>query len=74
VSSRLEAHLTAGTLGNTNSEIGSLTISNPPTQDKVRAFARCLRRTRGRRASAFDSLVHALRTALVNAELIKGAA
>ena len=63
----------AVTLGNAGGEIGGLTISDPPTQAEVQALRdKCEELADDVRA--LSTLVHALRTALVNAGLIKGAA
>jgi hypothetical protein len=61
----------AVTLGNADGEIGGLTISDPPTQAEVQALRdRCEELADDVRA--LSTLVHALRTALVNSGLIKG--
>jgi hypothetical protein len=63
----------AVTLGNTNGEIGGLTISNPPTQAEVQALRdRCEELADDVRA--LSTLVHALRTALVAVGVVKGGA
>ena len=54
-------------------EVGGLTISDPPTQAAVQGLRdKCAELVDD--AQALSMLVHALRTALVNAGLIKGAA
>jgi len=61
----------AVTLGNTDGEIGGLTISDPPTQAELQALRdKCEGLADDVRA--LSTLVHALRTALVNSGLIKG--
>jgi hypothetical protein len=61
------------TLGNTDGEIGGLTVSNPPTQAEVQALRdKCEELADDVRALA--TLVHALRAALVTMEAIKGGA
>jgi hypothetical protein len=63
----------AVTLGNTDGEIGGLTISNPPTQAEVQALRdKCEELADGVRARS--TLAHALRTALVAAGVAKGGA
>jgi len=63
----------AVTLGNTDGEIGSLTISDPPTQVEVQALRdRCEELADDVRA--LSALVHALRGALVSVGLVKGGA
>ena len=61
----------AVTLGNTDGEIGGLTVSDPPTQADLQALRdKCEELADDVRA--LSTLVHALRTALVNSGLIKG--
>ncbi len=61
----------AGTLGNTDGEIGELTISDPPTQAEVQALRdKCEELADDVRA--LSTLVHALRGALVAVGLVKG--
>ena len=63
----------AVTLGNSDGEIGGLSISAPPTQAEVQALRdKCEELADDVRA--LSTLVHALRTALVNSGLIKGGA
>jgi hypothetical protein len=63
----------AVTLGNTNGEIGGLTISDPPTQAEVQALRdKCEELADDVRA--LSALVHALRGALVAVGVVKGAA
>jgi hypothetical protein len=63
----------AVTLGNADGEIGGLTISNPPTQAEVQALRdKCEELADDVRA--LSTLVHALRAALVDTGLAKGAA
>jgi hypothetical protein len=63
----------AVTLGNADGELGGLTISDPPTQLEVQALRdKCEELADDVRA--LSTLVHALRTTLVNAGLIKGTA
>jgi hypothetical protein len=63
----------AVTLGNTDDEIGGLTISDPPTQAEVQALRdKCEELADDVRA--LSTLVHALRAALVSEGLIKGGA
>ena len=60
-------------LGNTDGEIAGLTISDPPTQLEIQALRdKCEELADDVRA--LSTLVHALRTALVNSGLIKGSA
>ena len=63
----------AVTLGNTDGEIGGLTISDPPTQAEVQALRDACEELADD-VRALSTLVHALRTALVSEGLIKGAA
>ena len=57
----------------TDGAIGGLTISDPPTQAELQALRdKCEELADDVRA--LSTLVHALRTALVNAGLIKGSA
>jgi hypothetical protein len=60
-------------LGNTDGEIGGLTISDPPTQAEVQAL-RDMCEELADDVRALSTLVHALRTALVTSALIKGSA
>lgn len=61
----------AVTLGNTDGEIGGLTISDPPTQAEVQALRdKCEELADDVRA--LSTLVHGLRAALVAEGLIKG--
>lgn len=61
------------TLGNANSEIGGMTIGATYSQSEVQAFRdKC--EELGDDVRALSTLVHALRTALVNCGIIKGAA
>jgi hypothetical protein len=61
------------TLGNTDGEIGGLTISDPPTQAEVQALRdKCEELADDVRALA--TLVHALRGALVAVGVVKGGA
>ena len=61
------------TLGNTDGEIGGLSISDPPTQVEVQALRdRCEELADDVRALA--ALVHALRGALVAVGVVKGGA
>jgi len=63
----------AVTLGNTDGEIGGLTISDPPTQAEVQALRdKCEELADDVRALA--TLVHALRGAVVAQGLFKGSA
>ncbi len=63
----------AVTLGNTDGEIGGLSISDPPTQAEVQALRdKCEELADDVRA--LSTLVHALRTALVAEGLMKGGA
>lgn len=63
----------AVTLGNTNSEIGGLTIGGTYSQSEVQALRdKCEELADDVRA--LSTLVHALRTALVNCGIVKGAA
>lgn len=61
----------AVTIGNTDGEIGGLTISDPPTQTEVRPL-------RDKAEELADdvrnlaTLIHALRTALVEVGVVKG--
>jgi hypothetical protein len=65
--------LAAVTLGNTGNEIGGLTISAAYSQAEVQALRdKCEQLADDVRA--LSTLIHALRTALVNEGLIKGAA
>lgn len=60
-------------LGNTDGEIGSLTISDPPTQAEVQALRdKCEELADDVRA--LSTLVHALRGALVAVGVVKGGA
>ena len=61
------------TLGNTDGEIGSLTISDPPTQAEVQAL-RDKAEELGDEVRALSALVHALRGALVAVGVVKGGA
>jgi len=61
----------AVTLGNTDGEIGGLTISDPPTQAEVQALRDACEELADD-VRALSTLVHALRTALVNSGMIKG--
>jgi hypothetical protein len=61
------------TLGNANSEIGGLTIGSTYSESEVEAFRdKCEELADDVRA--LSTLVHSLRTALVNCGIIKGAA
>ena len=63
----------AVTLGNTNNEIGGLTISVGYSQAEVQALRdKCEELADDVRN--LSTLVHALRTALINANIIKGSA
>jgi len=63
----------AVTLGNTDGEIGGLTISDPPTQTEVQALRdKCEELADDVRA--LSTLVHALRGALVSVGVVKGGA
>ena len=63
----------AVTLGNTDGEIGGLTISDPPTQAEVQALRdKCEELADDVRA--LSTLVHALRGALVAVGVVKGGA
>ena len=63
----------AVTLGNTDGEIGGLTISDPPTQAEVQALRdKCEELADDVRA--LSTLVHALRAALVAVGVLKGSA
>jgi hypothetical protein len=63
----------AVTLGNTDGEIGGLTISDPPTQAEVQALRdKCEELADDMRA--LSTLVHALREALVAVGCVKGVA
>ncbi|MCL4181639.1 MAG: hypothetical protein KJ072_28365 [Verrucomicrobia bacterium] len=63
----------AVTLGNTDGEIGGLTISDPPTQAEVQALRdKCEELADDVRA--LSALVHALRGALVAVGVVKGSA
>lgn len=63
----------AVTLGNTNSEIGGLTIGATYSQSEVQGLRdKCEELADDVRA--LSTLVHALRTALMNCGVIKGAA
>jgi hypothetical protein len=63
----------AVTLGNTDGEIGGLTISDPPTQGEVQALRdKCEELADDVRALA--TLVNALRGALVSVGVVKGGA
>jgi hypothetical protein len=63
----------AVTLGNTDNEIGELTISDPPAQAEVQALRdKCEELASDLRA--LSTLIHPLRTALVAEGLIKGGA
>jgi len=63
----------AVTLGNTDGEIGGLTISDPPTQAEVQALRdACEELADGLRA--LSTLIHSLRTALVAVGVVKGEA
>jgi hypothetical protein len=60
------------TLGNTNGEIGGLTISDSPTQAEVQALRdKC---ELADDVTALSALVHALRGALVAVGITKGGA
>ena len=73
LSSPASADQAAVTLGNTDGEIGSLTISDPPTQAEVQALRdKCEELADDVRA--LSVLVHALRGALVAVGGIKGGA
>ena len=61
----------AVTLGNTDGEIGGLTISDPPTQAEVQALRDKCEELAGD-VRTFATLVHALRGALVAVEVVKG--
>jgi hypothetical protein len=61
----------AVTLGNTDSEIGGLTISDPPTQVEVQAL-RDKAEELADDVRALSTLVHALRAALVSVGLVNG--
>jgi len=61
------------TLGNTDGEIGGLTISDPPTQAEAQALRdKCEELADDVRA--LSGLVHALRGALVAVGVVKGGA
>jgi hypothetical protein len=61
------------TLGNTNGEIGGLTISDPPTQAEIQALRdKCEELADDVRA--LSTLVHALRGALVAVGVVNGSA
>jgi len=61
----------AVTLGNTDGEIGSLIVSDPPTQAEVQALRdKCEELADDVRA--LSTLVHALRGALVSVGVVKG--
>jgi hypothetical protein len=65
------ADQTAVTLGNTDGEIGGLTISDPPTQTELQALRdKCEELADDVRA--LSALVHALRGALVAVGVVKG--
>jgi hypothetical protein len=67
------ANQAAVTLGNTDGEIGGLTISDPPTQAEVQALRdKCEELADDVRA--LETLVHAMRAALVAVGVLKGAA
>ena len=67
------ANQAAVTLGNANSEIGGLTISSSYSQSEVTALRdKCEELADDVRA--LSTLVHALRTALVDVGLMKGSA
>ena len=61
----------AVTLGNADGEIGGQTISDPPTQAEVQALRDACEELADD-LRALSTLVHALRTALVNSGLVKG--
>ena len=61
----------AVTLGDADGEIGGLTISDPPTQAEVQAVRDACEELADD-VRALSTLVHALRTALVNSGLING--
>lgn len=63
----------AVTLGNTNGAVGGLTLGSSYSQSEVQAL-RDACETLADDVRALSTLVHALRTALVNTGLIKGAA
>jgi len=71
--SRRAADQAAVTLGNADGEIGGLTISDLPTQAEVQALRDACEEL-AEDVRALSTLVHALRTALVNSGLIKGSA
>jgi hypothetical protein len=58
-------------LGNTDGEIGGLTISDPPTQAEVQALHDKAEELADD-VRALLTLIHSLRTALVGEGLIKG--
>ena len=61
----------AVTLGNTDGEIGGLTISDPPSQAEVQALRdQC--EELGDDVRALSTLVHAMRGALVAVVVVKG--
>jgi hypothetical protein len=63
----------AVTLGNTDGEIGGLTISDPPTQAEIQALRdKCEELADDVRA--LSALIHALREALVVVGMVKGGA
>jgi hypothetical protein len=61
----------AVTLGNTDGEIGGLTISDPPTQSEVQALRDACEELADD-VRALSTLVHALREALVAVGVMKG--
>jgi hypothetical protein len=63
----------AVTLGNADGEIGSLTISDPPTQAEVQAL-RDKAEELADDVRALSTLVHAMRAALVAVGVLKGSA
>ena len=72
-STQASADQAAVTLGNTDSEISGLTIGASYSQSEVQALrGKCEELADDVRA--LSTLVHALRTALVNCGVIKGAA
>jgi hypothetical protein len=73
VSQPAGADQAAVTLGNTDGEIGGLTISDPPTQADVQAPRNTAERLTDD-VRALPTLVHALRGALVAVGVVKGGA
>jgi len=60
-------------LGNTDGEIGGLTVSDPPTQAEVQAL-RDKAEELADDVRALSTLIHSLRTALVTEGVVKGSA